>query len=152
MENVKEMVLKLLLKLNILQLNNDLENQYELLTILRYIQSIHYFKIKYNLIFNIDDFLEDINLQCDFNNEANNVKTFIENFKESSNYIIFPKILFQSNDLLISEYIEGESVDSLSDMAKFKTSLNFICFFNQMLFVDNFIHGDLHCKNWKVKI
>ena len=40
------------------------------ITILKYIQSIHYFKMKYNLIFNIDDFLEDINLQCDFNNEA----------------------------------------------------------------------------------
>ena len=132
-------------------IDTDLENQYELLTVLRYIQSIHYFKFKYNLIFNIDDFLEDINLQCDFNNEANNVKKFIENFKESSNYIIFPKILFQSNDLLISEYIEGKSIESLSDMAKFKTSLNFICFFKQMLFIDNFIHGDLHCKNWKVK-
>jgi len=132
-------------------IDTDLENQYELLTVLRYIQSIHYFKVKYNLIFNIDDFLEDINLQCDFNNEANNVKKFIENFKESSNYIIFPKILFQSNDLLISEYIEGKSIESLSDMAKFKTSLNFICFFKQMLFIDNFIHGDLHCKNWKVK-
>jgi predicted unusual protein kinase regulating ubiquinone biosynthesis (AarF/ABC1/UbiB family) len=131
-------------------IDTDLENQYELLTVLRYIQSIHYFKFKYNLIFNIDDFLEDINLQCNFNNEANNVKKFIENFKESSNYIIFPKILFQSNDLLISEYIEGKSIESLSDMAKFKTSLNFICFFKQMLFIDNFIHGDLHCKNWKV--
>ena len=132
-------------------IDTDLENQYELLTVLRYIQSIHYFKVKYNLIFNIDDFLEDINLQCDFNNEANNVKQFIENFKDSEKYIIFPKILFQSNDLLISEYIEGESIESLSDMAKFKTSLNFICFFKQMLFIDNFIHGDLHCKNWKVK-
>jgi len=132
-------------------IEKDLENQYELITILKYIQSIHYFKMKYNLIFNIDDFLEDINLQCDFNNEANNVKQFIENFKESSDYVIFPKILFQSNDILISEYVEGESVSTLSDMVKFKTSLNFISFFYQMLFVDNFIHGDLHCKNWKIR-
>ena len=132
-------------------IEKDLENQTDLITILKYIQSIHYFKIKYNLIFNIDDFLEDINLQCDFNNEANNVKQFIENFKESSNYIIFPKILFQSNDILISEYIEGDSVSTLSDISKFKTSLNFISFFYQMLFIDNFIHGDLHCKNWKIR-
>ena len=132
-------------------IEKDLENQYELIAILKYIQSIHYFKIKYNLIFNIDDFLEDINLQCDFNNEANNVKLFIENFKESSNYVIFPKILFQSNDILISDYIEGTSLSNLSDMTKFKTSLNFISFFYQMLFIDNFIHGDLHCKNWKIK-
>jgi len=132
-------------------IEKDLENQYELITIIKYIQSINYFKMKYNLIFNINDFLEDINLQCNFNNEANNVNQFIENFKESSNYIIFPRILFQSNDILISEYVEGESVSTLSDMAKFKTSLNFISFFYQMLFVDNFIHGDLHCKNWKIR-
>ena len=132
-------------------IEKDLENQYDLITILKYIQSINYFKMKYNLIFNIDDFIEDINLQCDFNNEANNVKQFIENFKESSEYIIFPRILFQSNDILISEYVEGKSVSTLSNMAKFKTSLNFISFFYQMLFVDNFIHGDLHCKNWKIR-
>jgi len=132
-------------------INNDLDNQYEVITVLKYIQSINYFKVKYNLIFNIDNFLEDINLQCDFNNEANNVKKFIENFKESPDYIIFPKILFQSNDLLISQYIDGDSIYNLSDMSQFKTSLNFICFFYQMLFIDNFIHGDLHCKNWKVK-
>ena len=43
---------------------------------------------------------------------------------DSKNYIIFPKIIFQSNDLIISEYIEGESFDNLTDMQKSKTSIN----------------------------
>jgi len=130
----------------------DLTNQYELIQIIKIFQSITYFRNRYNMHFNIDDFLADINLQCDFNNEANNCKTFIENFKDSSDYIVFPKIIYQTKNLLISEYIEGESFDNLTSMQKYNTTINYVCFFYQMLLVDNFIHGDLHCKNWKVRI
>ena len=132
-------------------IESDLKNQYELIKLLKFIQTISYLRDKYNLLFNIDDFLEDINLQCDFNNEANNTTTFINNFKDSSNFIVFPEPIYQSKDLLISRYIDGKDINSLTDMQKYQTSLNFICFFKQMLFVDNFIHGDLHCKNWKIR-
>ena len=143
--------LEIAIKIKHPNIKEDLDNQYELVKIIKFIQKISYFRNRYNLYFNLDDFLTDINLQCDFNNEANNCKIFQNNFKESSNYIIFPNIIYQSNDLLISEYIEGESFETLSDMQKYKTSLNFICFFYQMLLVDNFLHGDLHCKNWKIR-
>jgi len=129
----------------------DLENQREIIKLIKILQSISFFRKRYNLLFNIDDFIDDINLQCDFNNEADNCNIFIENFKDSSDYILFPKIIYQSNDVLISEYIEGDEISSLTPMQKSQTTLNFICFFYQMLFVDNFIHGDLHCKNWKIR-
>ena len=132
-------------------IEKDLINQYELITLIKFIQSFDYLRFKFNLLFNIDNFLEDINLQCDFNNEANNTTIFRENFKDSSHYIIFPEVLYQSRDLLISRYIDGNNVNSLTETQKYQTSLNFICFFKQMLFIDNFIHGDLHCKNWKVR-
>ena len=147
----KEDGLEVAIKVKHPNIEDDLHNQIELLRLVKFIQSISYFRHKYNLLFNIDDFLEDINLQCDFNNEANNTKLFIENFKDSSKYIVFPEVLYQSNDMLISKYIDGSSTDTLNDMQKFQTSINFMCFFEQMLFCDNFIHGDLHCKNWKVK-
>ena len=144
--------LEIAIKVKHPNIEKDLENQKELIKFIKFIQYIPYFKNKYNLYFNIDDFLSDINLQCDFNNEANNCKTFQDNFKESSTHIIFPKILYQSNDMIISEFIEGDSFNNLTDIQKYQTSINFICFFYQMLFVDNFIHGDLHCKNWKVRL
>lgn len=147
----KEDHMEVAIKVKHPSIEKDLENQMALINIFKTIQSISYFRRKYNLLFNIDDFLEDINLQCDFNNEANNTKLFIENFKDSSEYIVFPEVIYQSNDLIISKYIEGATLDTLSDMQKYQTSLNFICFFEQMLFVDNFIHGDLHCKNWKIR-
>ena len=147
----KEDDIEVAIKVKHPNIESDLENQYELIKLIKFIQSVRYLRDKYNLFFNIDDFLEDINLQCDFNNEANNTTTFINNFKDSSHFIIFPEPLYQSKDLLISRYIEGKDINTLTDMQKYQTSLNFICFFKQMLFVDNFIHGDLHCKNWKVR-
>lgn len=130
----------------------DLENQLELIKLLKFLQSFTYIKKRYNLIFNIDDFLNDIIQQCDFRIEANNNKQFTENFKDSTNAIVFPEILFQSEDILVSEYIPGECIDKLTDTQKYHATINFVCFFYQMLLLDNFLHGDLHCKNWKARI
>jgi predicted unusual protein kinase regulating ubiquinone biosynthesis (AarF/ABC1/UbiB family) len=130
----------------------NLEEQLSLIKLIKYFQNFKFIRKYFNMIFNIDDFLTDINQQCDFNVEADNCKIFRENFKDSKDYIIFPEVLFQSQDILVSEYIAGFSIDSLTDIQKHMTTLNFVCFFYQMLLVDNFCHGDLHCKNWKVRI
>jgi hypothetical protein len=131
---------------------NDLENQLDLIKVIKFLQSFKTIRQKFNLVFNLDDFLNSINEQCNFNIEANNCKIFRENFKDSCEQIIFPEILFQSDDLLISEYIEGNPVEHLTDIQKYQITINFVCFFYQMLLVDNFLHGDLHCKNWKTRI
>jgi predicted unusual protein kinase regulating ubiquinone biosynthesis (AarF/ABC1/UbiB family) len=131
---------------------DDLENQLDLIKVIKFLQSFKSIRQKFNLVFNLDDFLNSITEQCDFNIEANNCKRFRDNFKDSSEQIVFPDILFQSSDLLISEYIEGKSVDELTDIQKHQITINFVCFFYQMLLVDNFLHGDLHCKNWKTRI
>ena len=148
----KEDGLEVAIKVKHPNIEADLSNQTELIQLIKVFQYISFFRNRYSLFFNLDDFLYDINLQCDFNNEANNSSTFSENFKDSSHIIIFPKIIYQSEDLLISEYIEGRDFNELSPMQKLNTSINFNCFFYQMLLVDNFIHGDLHCKNWKVRV
>ena len=131
---------------------NNLEEQISLIRMLSYLQSFGWIRRRYNLIFSIDDFLSDINQQCDFNNEARNNKRLRANFQASQDFIVFPEVLFQSQDVLVSEYIAGTEFTSLSPMQQHMTALNFVCFLYQMLFVDNFIHGDLHCKNWKVRI
>jgi len=130
----------------------NLEEQLSLIRMLSYIQSFKWVRRRYNLIFSIDDFLSDINQQCDFNNEANNNIRLRINFQASQDFVVFPEVLFQSEDVLISEYIPGKEFTSLSPIQQHMTALNFVCFLYQMLFVDNFIHGDLHCKNWKVHI
>ena len=144
--------LEIAIKVKHPDITTDLENQLELIKLLKFLQSFNYIRKRYNLIFNIDDFLNDIIQQCNFCIEANNNKQFSENFKDSSNVIVFPEILFQSEDVLVSEYIPGECIDKLTNTQKYQATINFVCFFYQMLLVDNFIHGDLHCKNWKVRI
>ena len=133
-------------------IDDELEEQQNIINIIRYLQSIPFFRKRYNLFFNIDDFLKDLTLQCDFNNEAKNVKQFIENFADSSQYVKFPEVIFASRDMLISEYIEGDAFETLTEFQRGQISLTFLCFFYQMLIIDNFIHGDLHCKNWKVRL
>jgi len=130
----------------------NLEEQISLIRMLNYLQSFTWIRRRYNLIFNIDDFLSDINQQCDFNNEANNNARLRANFEASLDFVVFPEVYFKSQDVLVSQYIPGIEISSLSPMQQHMTTLNFICFLYQMLFVDNFIHGDLHCKNWKVHI
>jgi predicted unusual protein kinase regulating ubiquinone biosynthesis (AarF/ABC1/UbiB family) len=144
--------LEIAIKIKHPDIANDLENQLEFIKLIKFLQSFTYIRKRFNLIFNIDDFLNDIIQQCDFRVEAQNNIQFRKNFEDSQEFIIFPKILFQSEDVLVSEYIPGESIDNLSKTQQFYTTINFLCFFYQMFLVDNFIHGDLHCKNWKVHI
>lgn len=132
-------------------IEQDLEDQKELIQLVKLVQSFKYLRNRYNLFFNLDDFLNDVNLQCDFNNEANNCNKFRENLKNSSEYVVFPEVIYQSKDILISEYIKGEDFYDLTDSQKRQITLNFVSFIYQMILVDNFVHGDLHCKNWKVR-
>lgn len=130
----------------------NLNNQLTIIKLFKFAQSFKYIKNKFKLIFNIDDFLNDIIQQCDFRIEASNSIKFRENFSNSSKFIVIPEILVISEHVLISNYISGIPLEDLTKIQYHYVTLNFVCFFYQMLFVDNFIHGDLHCKNWKVRI
>ena len=152
LKQISEQGKEVAIKIKHPDIEKDLEDQRTLIQLVKMIQSIKYLRNKFNLFFNLDDFLYDINLQCDFNNEADNCNKFSENFKDSSDYIVFPEIIYQSKDLLISEYIEGGEFKDLTDTQKRQTTINFVSFVYQMLLVDNFVHGDLHCKNWKVRM
>ena len=131
---------------------DNLEAQFPIIKLYKFLQSFNYIKKRYMLIFNIDDFLFDIMQQCDFRIEANNCNKFRENFIDSKDFIVFPEILYQSSDILITNYISSIPLEELTQIQYYNITINFVCFFYQMLFVDNFIHGDLHCKNWKVKL
>lgn len=144
--------LEIAIKIKHPDIANDLENQLEVIRLLKFLQSFTYFRKRYNLIFNIDDFLTDLTQQCDFRIEAQNNLQFRKNFESSKHCIIFPEIIFYSEDILISHYISGECINTLSETQQYLITINFLCFFYQMFLIDNFIHGDLHCKNWKVKL
>jgi predicted unusual protein kinase regulating ubiquinone biosynthesis (AarF/ABC1/UbiB family) len=114
------------------------------------LQKINYFKKKYNLHFNLFDFIDNINKQIDFNIEAyNNIKIY--NSYKDNEYIIIPKVHNFSKNIIISSFEHGQSVDDISEYQQCKVALNMLCLVYNMAIVDNFMHGDLHIKNWAVR-
>ena len=89
-------------------------------------------------------------LQMDFTIEAYNTLKFADNFK-GNKLVVIPKLYFYSSRILISEFQDGEDYDDLPEYQKVKVGMNFYCCLMQMNFNDDFTHGDLHKKNWKVR-
>ena len=114
------------------------------------IQKINYFKVKYYLHFNLYDFIDNINKQIDFNIEAYNCVKIYNNYIDND-LIVVPKVYNYSNNIIISSFEDGQYVDDISEYQQCKVSLNMLCLSYNMIMVDNFMHGDLHLKNWKVR-
>lgn len=141
---------KIALKIKHPYINNELEDKRLIISIIRKLQNINWFRKYFNLCFDLDDFINNIYLQTDFRIEAENMKKMQENYK-SNKCIVIPHVLYSHNNILITEYIDTFLVEELGDYEKNLIAINLVCLVNQMCLVDNFIHGDLHCKNWKVR-
>jgi predicted unusual protein kinase regulating ubiquinone biosynthesis (AarF/ABC1/UbiB family) len=96
-------------------------------------------------------FLEDFYKQSDFINESNNILSFY-NIYEDNDYVIIPKLLKVSDDIIIMEYVEGHCLDDLdlSEYKKSKIIYSLYLFVRNNLLIFNNNHGDLHKFNWKV--
>ena len=113
-------------------------------------QKITYLKNKFCIHFNLHDFIDNINKQIDFNIEAcNNIK-FYENYKKND-YVVIPKVYNYSKNIIVSSFEDGSYIDEINEYQKCKVALNLLCLVQNMCMVDNFMHGDLHIKNWKVR-
>lgn len=115
-----------------------------------FFQKFNFIKNRLNLHFDVKDFSDNLLLQLDFGNEALNCLKFGKNYK-NNNLVIIPKIYYYSNNTIIQSYEEGIELDELSIGDKQRSILNMYCFLNQMIMIDNWIHGDFHKKNWKVR-
>jgi predicted unusual protein kinase regulating ubiquinone biosynthesis (AarF/ABC1/UbiB family) len=113
-------------------------------------QKITYIKNKYSIHFNLHDFIDNINKQIDFNIEAyNNIKMY-NNYKDND-YIVIPKVYNYTKNIIVSSFEDGSYIDEINEYQKCKVALNLLCLVHNMCMVDNFMHGDLHIKNWKVR-
>ena len=132
-------------------LNNLIKNQRYIIDLIIYIQKIEYLKNYFELHYDINDFMETLYLQLNFKNEVYNSNKFYNQFSYNP-LIIIPKVLYSSNNIIISEYESGKDFLELTSYQKTKAGLNFYCLVLEMVVFNNFIHGDLHKKNWKVRI
>jgi predicted unusual protein kinase regulating ubiquinone biosynthesis (AarF/ABC1/UbiB family) len=113
-------------------------------------QKITYFKNKFCIHFNLHDFVDNINKQIDFNIEAYNNIKFYNNYKNNE-FVVIPKVYNFSKNIIISSFEDGSYIDDISEYQKCKVALNLMSLAYNMCIVDNFMHGDLHIKNWKVR-
>lgn len=131
-------------------IENNLRYQIKFIYFIKMIQNISYFRNKYKLFVNFNDFIDNLQYQLDFSYEVRNNNQFINNF-QGCEYIKFPKVYSNTDSIIISEYVDGIYINDLDEYNKNQAVINLLCYVEHMLFVDNFIHGDLHIKNWKVR-
>lgn len=131
-------------------INKIINNQKIIINILIYLQKYDFFRNSLNLHFDLKGFVNDLHLQINFKNEVFNCLKLKKNFK-NNDLVIIPKIYYYSNNIIVYSYEDGIEFETLSIFKKQKIGLSFYSMLVKMVMYDNFIHGDLHKKNWKIR-
>ena len=98
----------------------------------------------------INIFIDNIRVQKDFINEANNTIQFKNNFKDDN--VTVPEIYDYKTDFIIMSYHNGISVDKLNSNLKYSVYFDMVFILISSMIIHNFIHCDLHDGNWKVEL
>ncbi|VDD85892.1 unnamed protein product [Enterobius vermicularis] len=96
--------------------------------------------------------------QVDLRNEAKALQRFAKNFDPERTHVKFPKVFCYSKDVIIESFEDGMPVNKLvtgddkelshqNSAVKRRIALLGARTILKMIFVDNFIHGDLHPGN-----
>ena len=110
-----------------------------------------FFLKNYNTVFIFDTFFENLKLQTVMINEYKNMKYFYDSYKDNE-YILIPKPLYVSNNILVMEFIDGNKFElldiSLLEKQKIINLLNM--FIKDNYYFKDYYHSDLHESNWNV--
>ena len=127
------------------------ENQMLFINLIISLQRYDFFRNNFSLFMDIEDFIYNLNLQLDFRNEVFNNLKFSKLFNNNDNVII-PNVYYYSNEVIISEYCHGYYIHEITNpYIKRKIAINFLCFNLESAIFFNFMHADLHSRNWKVQ-
>jgi len=132
------------------EVDNQVRAKSKLFGLIGRAQKYKFLKDWLHLHVDINDFVANLTVQADFTNEAANNRVFRRNF-QGNPLIYFPLVLESSSGALITEFVGGQTLDNIEGYAQLKCCLNYGCMVYQMVLVDNFCHGDLHHKNWKIR-
>ena len=110
-------------------------------------------KIIYDILpIDIYEFVDIFEKQIDMIHEANNLCQ-MKYLHRGDSMIVIPDLIRCSRNILVMSYEEGETLDnsSQSDYDKYKCICLLALFVRNSLEVNNYIHGDIHKGNWKIK-
>ncbi len=113
---------------------------------------LNLFESQYRIPIQLSDFFINLEEQLDFNYKRKNMDQLRKNFK-NNHLVIIPKTYLSSKDILIMKYEDGTSLydNKLQTYSKYKITVTLVLILKQGLLIDNFMHGDLHHKNWKIR-
>ena len=98
----------------------------------------------------LNNFLKQFRQQLDLVNEANNILKFSGLYK-NDNLFIIPELYKFSKNIIIMDYIEGNSIETINiNMQHYRYNMIISIFMYNNLFINKFNHGDLHNYNWKI--
>jgi predicted unusual protein kinase regulating ubiquinone biosynthesis (AarF/ABC1/UbiB family) len=99
---------------------------------------------------NLDNFLNQFEEQLNLINESNNIMKFNEIYK-NNNLFIIPELYKISKNIIIMDYVEGKSIETITtNIQHYKYNMIISIFMYNNLFINSFNHGDLHNYNWKI--
>lgn len=105
---------------------------------------------KYNLVNDINTFIDDIENQLDYKKEGFNCEKMYNLYKDTK-YINIPKVYSSTKNIIIMSYLDMNSVDKIDEEKQFyntyKSLILLIIFINNCCY-NEFSHGDLHRGNW----
>uniref|UniRef100_A0A0N5AMW8 ABC1 domain-containing protein n=1 Tax=Syphacia muris TaxID=451379 RepID=A0A0N5AMW8_9BILA len=116
-----------------------------------------------NLLSSLQQFGIVLERQVDLRNEAKALQRFSKNFNSETTHVIFPKVYAYSDDVIIESFEDGIPVNQLiaqknqntlcrNASLKRRVALIGVQALLKMIFLDNFLHGDLHPGNILVRI
>lgn len=108
--------------------------------------------VRYYVPLNLSNFIHDFKIQTNLINEANNCLKFYNIYKDND-YIIIPKIEKVSKGIIVMTYEDGDKYheDGQSEYINQKIWGLIRLFTKNNEIVNNFIHGDMHKGNWKIR-
>ena len=113
-----------------------------------------FFKILKKLYIPCDfnTFFDSLENQLNLNNEYENLNFFYNKYL-NNDYVIIPKPILSSKNILISSFEDGIFYDDhdVSDYMKSQFVILFVLFLRQSILMDGLIHADLHRGNWKIR-
>jgi predicted unusual protein kinase regulating ubiquinone biosynthesis (AarF/ABC1/UbiB family) len=135
--------------------HNDIRENIEFLVdSLKYLKSLSHNWLKNKISFDLSEIDSYLLNQTDFNNEAENLIKLKFYFKDID-YVYIPEVFEYNDEILIMEYVEGESVDKFyenkSKKEHWEMMIKFWLFIRESVLMHNYFHADLHKGNWKIK-
>ena len=103
----------------------------------------------------LTEFAQLLLMQLDLTIEAHNLDKFRRNFDPNTSAITFPEPMrpFVSTDVLVESYVEGTpfhlwaSAHNPPETSRRRVCSEGVDAVIKMIFIDNFVHGDLHPGN-----